>query len=374
MKIVQVNLQHDFGGAEQHVLTVSNGLSERGHEVTVFAHPDGKLPGKAREIGLNVVEIAMRNQMDLKGGARLTFFLEKLRPDVLHLHTPKDYVGGVMAARLAGVKAVVMTRHMLLPVKPKMRRIYNATNAVVCLSQGVRDNLREQQIREEKLRLILGAIDVAEFEGLPDRRMRATLRNELELRPDRVGIGVIGRLVGGKGHDVLLQAFARLNLPSARLFVVGEGPLRQTLEARAAELGIAEAVSWLGFRADIVAVLNALDIVVLPSDESEVFPLILMEAMAASCAVVASRIGGVPEIVEDEQTGLLVTPGDVQDLADALYDVIMDADVRKQMGINGKRRAEKHFSMTRFLDQTEQLYEKLTGIVKEVEAPKKEEI
>ncbi len=362
MTIVQVNLQRDYGGAEAHVLALAQGLHNRGHQVCVFAHPQGKLLGKARELGLDVVPLAARGQIDFKSTRQFARALRQVRPDVLHLHTPKDYVSGVVAAKLVRVPVVAMTRHMLLPVKPWMRRIYNATDAVVCLSQGVRDNLCEQEIRSAKLHLILGAIDTNDLaerfgaESVCAAKSRELLRREFGLEPDSVAIGVVGRLVTGKGHTFLLRAFAQLNAPTAKLIVVGEGALFGSLQEETMRLGLQERVVFAGFRTDVPAILQALDIVVLPSDGTEVFPLVVMEAMAAARAVVASRIGGVGEIVEDERTGLLVPPRDVEALATALSRLVFSAALREKLGVAGKLRVQQHFSLTRFLDETEQLY------------------
>lgn len=159
MKIAQFNLQPDYGGAEIVGLMLSRGLRDAGHEVSLFCHPDGRLRENATKIKLQTVPLRARGQLDLAAALRLVPHLRRLRPDIAHLHTPREYVSGTLAARLAGVPHLVITRHMLLPVKPMMRSIYRQADAVICHSRASFDNLREQGLSVEKLHLVYGAID-----------------------------------------------------------------------------------------------------------------------------------------------------------------------------------------------------------------------
>lgn len=360
MKIAQVNLQPDFGGAERHVLLLARGLRASGHSVTVVCHPDGKLRQEAHSLKMPVLPLPARGQIDPGAVVRLTLSLWLMRPHVLHLHTPRDYLSGVLAARLARVPAVVITRHMLLPVKPLMRRVYSRVGVVICLTGAVRDNLRQSGVPEPRLKIVSGAIDTEEF-ALAHARRRP-VRREFKLDESEICIGVVGRLVRGKGHECLLEAAARLKTeksPAAKVLIVGDGPERAALQVRVEQLGLADRVIFAGFRGDMPAVMAALDILVLPSTDTEVLPLVLMEAMAAGNPVVATQVGSVPEIVEGGVNGLLVPPGDADALAAALSRLIAEPDLRGRLAAAGKQRVEQDFSLPRMVAATEHVYKSL---------------
>ena len=363
MKIAQVNLQADYGGAEAHVGLLARGLRARGHDVRLLCHPRGRLGKEAAQEGLRTQSLLVRNQLSPTAALRMAALLRRDRPDVLHLHTPKDYLCGVAAGWLAGVKAIVLTRHMLLPLKPLMRKVYARADAVICLNGSLQTLLHQQGLPLSKLPLLYGAIDTLPFTMPQDPSAVCRLRREWGIEPETVAFGCVGRLVNGKGQEVLLEAFAQCrarydNLPLA-LVLVGDGPKRAELEAQAQQLGIANGTRFVGFRSDIPLVLAALDVVTVPSTGTELLPLSVMEAMAAGCAVIASHNGGASEIITNPDMGLLVPPGDIGALRDALHCLAADADLRRHMGRAGAARAQSQFALPRLLDQTEFLYARL---------------
>lgn len=361
MKIAQVNLQQDHGGAEVHVQMLASGLRARGHDVRLFCHPDARLRREAERRDVRTCPLRVCGQLAPTAFLRLAARLCADRPDVLHLHTPKDYLCGMLAARLAGVRAVVLTRHMLLPLKPLMRLVYGRASAVVCLSRGLRDTLQAQGIRPDKLRLIYGAIDTDVFAAPAVGNKAFCLSSSEQADASGVTIGCVARLVVGKGHNTLLDAFARCMSSDGphNLVLVGEGPERGALEAQAGRLGIRQNVYFVGYSDDIAAVLATLDIVVTPSTLAGLLPLSVMEAMAAARPVIAAHIGGVPEIISDARLGWLVPPGDVGALADALCDLSASSELRRQMGSAGAAHVQAHFALPRLLDETEALYTSL---------------
>jgi glycosyltransferase involved in cell wall biosynthesis len=257
------------------------------------------------------------------------------------------------------VPVIVITRHMVLPVKSLMRRVYNGANAVICPSRAVRDYLRDQGISEQKLELIYNAIDTDEFAWASENG--ALVRAEFQLEQDEICIGCVGRLVRGKGHDNLLKAAAQLNNTGTRIkfLIIGDGINRSTLQARAEQLGIADKVVFAGYRSDMPAVMCALDVFTLPSNCAEGLPMALIEAMAAGRAVVATRVGGVSEIVEHEKSGLLVPPRDSNALAESLQRLIVDSSLRERLGVAAKKRAQQRFALPRKIADTERIYERL---------------
>ena len=378
MKIALANLQTDYGGAEIHVLTLARGLQARGHVVLLFCHPDGRLCREAQADGVQIRPMRVRNQLAPVGALRMAAQLRRDRPDVAHLHTPRDYLCGFVAARMTRVPAVLLTRHMLRPLKPLMRRLYARADAVIYPSLRLRDLLLAQGLPPEKLHLIRGAIDLAAYmdiekddisgDSTGDMKARQEdCRAVQKLRQEWLGaegellIGCVGRLVVGKGQETLIEALAILRGRGRRfrLALIGDGLLRGALEAQSARLGVADAVCFAGFRDDIARVLRALDVVAVPSTLAELLPLSVMEAMAARRPVVAANAGGVPEIITDTGCGCLIPPGDANALADALETLAGDPALRARIGNAGAERIRGLFAMPRMIDETAALYERL---------------
>lgn len=360
MKIALTNLQPDYGGAEVHVRTLARGLSARGHAVCLYCHPDGRLRHHAQSDGTPTQSLPARSQLDGIAALRLAARLRRDRPDVLHLHASRDYLCGLLAARLTQTP-VVLTRHMLLPLSPVMRRVYAQVDAVICLSQGLKTRLLEQGVPADRLHLIYGAIDLAPFAVPPDGKEVGALRCQWGAQPGETLVGCVGRLVEGKGQATLLQALSlcRGEAQSLRLILVGTGPLQSALQAQAKNLGIADRVHFAGFCRDVPQALAALDIVVVPSTAMELLPLALMEAMASARPVLATRVGGIIEIVDEARMGCLLPPGDAVALAVALRLLAASAEMRSRLGKAAAVRAQSRFALPRMLSETEHLYERL---------------
>ena len=358
MRIAQVSLHPDYGGCECHVLMLARGLKEAGHDVALFCHPDGRLRQEAESAGVPVRVVRNRSQIDPIAALRLIFQMCRFRPDVVHLHTPRDFVWGSLAARLVRTRALVFTRHVTFPVSPLMRRIYRMGDAVVCLADAVRDMLLAQGLSPEKLVRIQPAIDTVPFVN-PPPGSRESARAEWRLPETAVVVGAVGRLAVGKGQDIFLKAVSRLGAdPSVRFLVVGDGPLLESLQQEAAVLGIADRVIFTGFRSDMPEIMSALDIFVLAS-LSELAPLTIIEAQAAHCVALATRVGGVPELIEDGVTGMMVPPGDIEALANAMQALIADPGLRERLAAAGQEQAVCRFSLPRFVRETEALYGRL---------------
>ena len=209
----------------------------------------------------------------------------------------------------------------------------------------------------DRASVIPNGIDLSGWQALPDRK---AARAELDLAPEAPVIGTIGRLHGQKGHEFLLAAAAKViaEVPDATFLIAGYGPLRERLEARAAELGVSSSVRFLGYRKDVQRILSALDVFVLPSLWEGMSNAIL-EAMAAGKPVVATAVDGNLDQVIDGETGLLVPPADAGVLANALIDLIGDRQKARDMGERGRERVERDFPIRAMTAAYLDLYEKL---------------
>lgn len=288
--------------------------------------------------------------------------LRRARVRLVHTNTLKAHLIGTAAARLAGLPLVWHVRDILEPGGARswlLRAARIGHPTIIAISQAVADQFAGAGLQP---RVIHNGIPLEAFTpGEPD----PALRDALGLQPQHQVIAIVGRLTPWKGHRTLLQALARLapERPDLRLMVVGEvsfwepGYLDE-LHALAEDLGVHDRVLWLGFRADVAALLRLSDILVLPSVD-EPFGRAIIEAMAVARPVVATRSGGVPEIIEEWRTGLLVPPGQAPPLADALAALLDDPDAAQRMGEEGCRRARALFDARRVVAAVEGLYDEL---------------
>jgi sugar transferase (PEP-CTERM/EpsH1 system associated) len=231
------------------------------------------------------------------------------------------------------------------------------TTHVVAVSKHVHDVMIEEiGISPQRVRLIYNGVDTTRF--CPNEQGRESLRRSLQIPPDTVVIGIVARLARIKNHEFLIRAFAKLQAvpgKSTRLLIVGDGPERASLEELSRQLGVAGDVSFLGERRDTPELLNAFDIYVLPSF-SEGMNLTLLEAMGSGLPVVASRVGGNVEIVEDGNTGYLFPSGNVDSLSELLGRLVGEPERRAQMGQSGRERVLRQFDQRVMMQHYLSLY------------------
>jgi glycosyltransferase involved in cell wall biosynthesis len=230
---------------------------------------------------------------------------------------------------------------------------------VIAVSEEVREySIAHTRIAPDKVCTIVNGVQVERFSS--DNPQDGLLRQELGIPPHAPLIGIVGRLIPVKDHEVFLQAAASIcqELPEARFLIVGDGPLRSTLAAVSAALGLSEAVVFCGLRNDIPSVMASLDLLVF-SSRSEGLPVAMLEGMASARAIVATAVGGMPGVMIDGATGLLVPPADPAALARACLQILRDPAAAARMGHAGRMRVQAHYSIAAMVQQTKQLYETL---------------
>jgi len=317
----------------------------------------------AARSGLECRSVSAANQLDLAAALRLAARLARFRPDIVHAHTPRDFLAGFLASRMLGGARFVLTRHMMLPLKPIMRWVYSKSTAVICLSSSVRTHLVAEGIPPVLLRRVRSGIDTTQFGCAGAISQRPRLRREWGLDDTNVALGVVGRIVTGKGHDNVLDAAATLvrressDGPASRLriLIIGEGPERGRLAARTRDAGLEGVVQFTGPREDMPAALAALDGLVLAS-QSELLPLAVMEAMATGLPVIATEVGGLAEAIEPDCCGMLVPPGDSAALATAICRIVGDPRLRMRLGAAAAVRARREYTLAAMATDTASVY------------------
>jgi len=355
LRVAHVSGERGFSGGETQVFLLMEGLRARGHESLLVCPPDSAAARAARERGFEVACVPMRNDLSLLAARRIAGVLRARTPDVVHCHTGRaNWLGG-LAARRAGIPAVT-TRRMDRRVRRgcRTRWLYRRLlRRAAAISPAVAKRLHEAGVPAGRVRVIWSAVDPA---ALAPSAPREALRRRWArgADPDLPWVLVSANLVRRKGVDVLLRAFAELS-PRAHLWIAGDGPERPALKALAGSLGIAERTAFLGRRDDVPDLLEACDVFALPS-RLEGLGVAALEAMARSRPVVASRVGGLAEVVVHEETGILVPPDDPTALARALARLADDPALRRRLGEAGARRVGQGFLAEQMVDAYVSLY------------------
>ena len=382
LKILRVIARLNVGGPARQVALLSDRLRNSGYDTTVVygdvepseASFEHLLDPSGRSLKLADLGRRVRPLSDLRAFAGLVRAMFRERPDVVHTHTAKAGALGRAAAGLYNAtrgrsrRAIVVHTfhgHVLdgyfrpaanMAIRTAERVLATLTDRIVAIAPGQRDELVERFriASASKVDVVRLGLDLSRLlavdESSPD------LRGELSIGAGQLVIGYVGRLVPIKSVDTLLRAFAGVRREQKpRLVIVGEGPERAALESLAAGLGIADRVSFTGWRQDLEAVYRTFDITAV-SSRNEGTPVALIEAMAAGRAVVATRVGGVPDVVTDESVGLLVEPGDAGALSAALESLGGDPAARRRMGAAARRSVASRYSVDRLVADLDRLY------------------
>jgi glycosyltransferase involved in cell wall biosynthesis len=347
-----------LGGQEIRTLNEARWIAERGWRVIVAGQPEGPFMTRAREAGLETAPLRMRSPWDLRAIARLAHLIRGEGVSIVHTHSSVDGWLGGLAARAARVP-VVRTRHVSIPVRRGFNPVYTRlADRVVTSGDAIRRIIVGAGVPAGRVVAIPAGV---ELETLPFRAGAGGAAQDLRLSPPVIGSVAMFR--GSKGHAHLLEAFAAVLAvhPRATLLLVGDGIRRSWVEGLAREAGLADHVIFTGFRADVPALLAMMDCFVLASTRTEGVPQSLLQAFAAGVPVVASDIGGVPEVVADGVTGLLAESGSARALAAGIARVLEDAPAAARRAEAARALVEERFSHATSIGRLLQLYGELLG-------------
>ncbi len=314
------------------------------------------------ETRANPAVVAHYARSFLRVRAEMTQVIRERKIDLVHTISYPASLYAAFAARHARIPQL-WHEHNIKRVHRVNRHLYRfvarSCGAVVGPSRAVAENLARAGIDRRKLHTVYNGIDLKRF--VVDDLEVARVRRELGLVAGALAVGLFGQLLPHKGHRTLVDAATRIRraVPHVRFFFVGaleNPPYEKELRGAIDAAGLSAAFQFCGWRRDVPAVLRAMDVLAVPTTTPEPAALGLMEAMAASRPVVASRTGGTPEIVQDGETGLLVPPGDAAALADAAIALLGDERRRSAYGQAGRLRVEQEFTLARHLEQIQGLY------------------
>ena len=357
---LHIDTARTWRGGQNQVLNTLFGLRALGHRTMLVAHSEGELRQRAKE-GLDLLPLAPKTEMDLTAAWRFSRILKQLKPDVVHAHDPH----GVAMAALA----LSMSTQLSKPPLVAARRVdfhlrgnslsrwkYRQVDCFICASEAIRQMLIGDGVPAARSVTVHEGIDIERIESTEP----ANLHGEFWLPHHAPIVGNVAALVPHKGQRHLIDAAKVVvqQVPDARFIIAGEGELRSALERQIKDYHLEKHVLLAGFRPDVLSVHKAFDIFVM-SSVTEGLGTSLLDAMAAGKPIVATRAGGIPEVVAEEETGLLVPPRDHEALADAIVRLLKDADLRRRMGNAARTRARTFFSAERMVQNTLAVYQRV---------------
>jgi glycosyltransferase involved in cell wall biosynthesis len=367
----------DLGGAEVQVLSQIGALDRSLLQVSLccLTPGDPAMEEEARSLGIPLFHLGLRGRRLPLDTIRLARYFRREGFDVIHCHMPPADLVGRVAGWLAGVPVRITTEHGRGLWKSTgyvvLERLLNhITDQRICVSRDILEiRARREGTPRDKLAYLPNGVDLSRFAS--SRARKADIMKTFGWGPDDPLVVSLGRLVAEKDYPLLVEAIAsvRAGIPGIRCVIAGEGERRHEMEARIRELDLAESIRLPGVRSDIAELLHAADVFVLSSIR-EGFPVSLIEAMAAGKAIAATRVGGIPDAIEDRRNGILVRAGDAAGLARAIERLIRDEGLRRKLGGVARDDARKRFSLEHIARQTEAIYLGLLSRKAGVETPK----
>jgi glycosyltransferase involved in cell wall biosynthesis len=380
IRIVRIVTRLNIGGPTAYLMALTKALDPSCYDQWLVSGVEGPLEGSMQSrvaaAGIHpilipeMVGVPSLGIRDARALQRIRHLLRRVQPDIVETHLSKAGILGRLAARLEGVPSLIHVFHGHVlsgyygPLKTSLARwtestLARRTDRLLAVSAGVKAELTRYGVAAAgRFTVVEPALPLDALIGGPGQRGR--FRRDIGVDGGTRLVGIVARLSPIKNHELFLDA-ARIvsrQRPDVRFVVVGDGPLRAAVEARAGQLGVADRMTFTGWRHDLPSVYADLDLAVLCSN-NEGTPFALIEAMAAGCPVVATRVGGVPDIVADHKTGLLVPPRSGMALADAILRLLGNPELASRLASAARCHAKRRFAATRLARDMDFLYQSL---------------
>ena len=355
LSIVGVDPELGFGGGETQVLGLTLALAAGGHRAELICDPAGRLWEQATAAGIRCHPIRIRNAIDLAAGVKLRAILKRERYDVVHFHTSRAHSMAPLA-RGFGSTLVVTRRMDYRPNRVFAPYLYNrAVDGVVAISGGVADSLAAAGVERRHITVVHSGVDCERFRA-PTPQERADARTALNIADGEFVISAVGALEQRKGHRYLIAAIGAIAASGKfRCFIVGQGLIGRVLQDEIAVIRNLGRIKLLGRVDDVRGLLWASDAFAMPSLK-EGLGVAALEAMASGLPVIASDVGGLREVVEDDRTGIIVPPANPEKIASAIKRLAESPELRSQMSAAARSRVVENYSMEQMAARTLALY------------------
>jgi glycosyltransferase involved in cell wall biosynthesis len=366
LSLIHVDCARDWRGGQAQVEALIRGQVQRGHRVTLVAPGGSRLAERLADASVEIVSDSPRHEWDVWAGLRLRRVVRERRADLIHAHSaPSHALAAWLSWGGANARPIVVSRRVDFPVSGGWfaRLKYRHPDCwFLAISTAVRDVLIRGGVAADRIFLVPSGVDPAKFTYRTDR---AAARRELAIGDSEFLVCNIGALTDHKDHATLVRAaqIALVQAPQLWFIVLGEGELRAPLESQIVQAGLGDRFRLLGFRDDVESCLAASDLFAL-SSHMEGLCTSLLDAMLLRLPVVATRAGGVPDVVVDGETGLLVEPRASEALAHAILRLMRDGHLRERLAAAGERRVREHFSIEQTIELTEKAYREILRHIK----------
>jgi glycosyltransferase involved in cell wall biosynthesis len=348
-----IDTERVWRGGQAQLFTLIRGLEQRGHRVHLICYPKTLLGERASKEGIHVHPLAFRSEIGLISLFRIAALIRAIKPEILGFNTPKPILIGNLASRFTSVHARIIFRRVNFPLrKGLMTRLkYNwGIDSIIAISESIKAQLQADGVAPARISTIYEGLDL---EGCEPRR------TPIAKEPgEPLLLGTVAHLSLEKGLTYLIEAAALIPEVQSRMrfVIVGDGRCRKELEGQVRARNLAQCFRFEGFQEQTIQYFESFDIFVLPS-LSEGLSSSILTAMAMGLPVIATKVGGIPELISDGENGLLVRPADSVGLAEAIRRLAAHPEERFRMGQMGRARMEKQFTLQRKIDDTERLCE-----------------
>jgi glycosyltransferase involved in cell wall biosynthesis len=361
MRVLHTESSKGWGGQENRTLNELLGMRQLGHEMAVVSQPGARIIDRAKEAGFETFEIPMRGAVDLPAMFKLRKLIMNWRPHIINCHSGRDTQLAGIAARSLGSDRprIVRTRHLALPITSRFS--YSVLpDHVVTVSRYVGDYLISEGVPAEMVSAIPTGVDFSRYQKISTG---GTLRSELGLPPETLLVGTVAILRRKKGHLELLEAIPKVlaRHPDVHFVFAGDGPMQSQIVEHIHQAGLESRVHLLGLRRDVINVLQSIDLFVLPTHQ-EALGTAFIEAAAMGLPAIGTNVDGVPEVILDGESGLLVPALDCDLLTKSIIALLDDAELRARMGHFANQRIRQLYSREAMVNGMAQLYTRLLAI------------
>ena len=366
IRILHIVHSLNIGGLERVVINLAKGLLEKGHQPVICCLSEkGRLSEQAENSGVPVFALAKKDGIDPRIPFQLRSVIKAGVFDLIHTHNEAGLIYGALSALMAGQRKIVHTEHGKEAEYQDDKRLQQIegfllrrVRDVVLVSSQLREIMPAvRRLDQNRVHTIVNGIDADVYSI---HRHRARMKIALGLKPDGFVIGHIARMIPLKNQQFLLSVFEELRkeFEGIQLVLVGDGPSRRELEERCIRAGMEQDVLFIGSRTDIPEVLSVMDLFLLTST-TEGISVTVLEAMAAGIPVIASRVGGNPEVIEDGKNGFLLELDGVQNWVAKAGELIVSPEERARISFNGKHSVRRNFSVKAMTESYERIYQSL---------------
>lgn len=359
MNVLHMIHSIEKGGAETYLFNLLNNIDQSINFSVVCEH-EGENHKRLEESCNNIKIINMKSPFDFKAARKVSNYSRKNNIDIIQTHFLRENYIAVISKLFNPKIKIVWTAHLIAENNRKIK-FFNSffskfVDKIICVSEAVKTSLEKEGISSNKLQVIYNGVDTKYYKPIEDNY----LRRELCLNKNTLVLTTISRFNKEKGHDFLIEVIRELrkNIEDFKVLLVGEGEEEDKIKQKVEEYGLRDYIIFLGYREDILEILSVTDIYISPS-ENEAISFSILEALSSGKVVVATEVGGVPEIFKNRDIGVLVPYGEIKEFANAIVHLNNNGDLYERKKSNSRKVVENNFSLNKMIEETLRLYKTL---------------